>query len=82
MRRGGYGSATSRTTHANRAVRLSVSKQKPRFRDDQLRGFSLVRCNRQCIWSAYQTAQAYNSGRDGAKKKPREGSHRGREVEE
>ena len=32
MGRGGYGSATSPTTHANRAVRLSVSKKKPRFR--------------------------------------------------
>ena len=31
MRRGGYGSATSSTTYANRAVRLSVSTKKPRL---------------------------------------------------
>ena len=43
MRRGGYGPATSWTTHANRAVRLSVSTKKPR--EGTSRGFS-VRCVR------------------------------------
>ena len=60
MRRGGYGSATSSTTHANRAVRLSVSKKKPRLEAPKSR---LLSFDERSVWSAYQTAPSIQQRR-------------------